>query len=122
MRFWCKSSRPCHQITDSSDKGTRGDTRGTFGVGRRRGLLAQGGRRRRDTVPAAFHYLSKTQGDSRGLQGNGKGQQVPINSLPLLPWKVKLYVAFETLELAREFERYLKSGSGCAFAKRHFWS
>ena len=25
------------------------------------------------------------------------------------PWKLKLYVAFETLELARSFERYLKS-------------
>jgi len=38
------------------------------------------------------------------------------------PWKVKLYVAFETRRLSRDFERYLKSGSGHAFAKRHFWS
>jgi len=36
------------------------------------------------------------------------------------PWKVKLYVAFETRRLVREFERYLKSGSGHAFARRHF--
>ena len=35
------------------------------------------------------------------------------------PWKVKFYAAFETLSLAREFEKYLKSGSGHAFAKRH---
>jgi predicted GIY-YIG superfamily endonuclease len=35
------------------------------------------------------------------------------------PWKVKFYAAFETEELARNFERYLKSGSGHAFAKRH---
>jgi hypothetical protein len=33
---------------------------------------------------------------------------------------VKYYAAFETLALAQEFERYLKSGSGHAFAKRHF--
>ena len=37
------------------------------------------------------------------------------------PWKIKLYVAFETIELAQHFERYLKSGSGHAFANRHFW-
>ena len=37
------------------------------------------------------------------------------------PWKLKLYLAFETRKLARDFERYLKSGSGRAFANRHFW-
>jgi putative endonuclease len=36
-----------------------------------------------------------------------------------MPWKVKFYAAFETLEQARKFEAYLKSGSGHAFAKRH---
>jgi putative endonuclease len=36
------------------------------------------------------------------------------------PWKVKFYAAFETLTLAQKFENYLKSGSGHAFAKRHF--
>jgi len=33
-----------------------------------------------------------------------------------VPWKVKFYAAFETVELAQDFERYLKSGSGHAFA------
>ena len=36
------------------------------------------------------------------------------------PWKLKLYIAFEDLEHARRFERYLKTGSGHAFARRHF--
>ena len=36
-------------------------------------------------------------------------------------WKLKLYVAFETKKLAQRFERHLKSGSGHAFANRHFW-
>jgi putative endonuclease len=36
-----------------------------------------------------------------------------------LPWKIKFYAAFETLELAQRFETYLKSGSGHEFAKRH---
>ena len=37
------------------------------------------------------------------------------------PWKVKLYIAFESRDLARNFEKYLKSGSGHAFAKKHFF-
>ena len=36
------------------------------------------------------------------------------------PWKIKFYAAFETLELAQQFEQYFKSGSGHAFCKRHF--
>jgi predicted GIY-YIG superfamily endonuclease len=35
------------------------------------------------------------------------------------PWRVKFYAAFETIELARSFEHYLKSGSGHAFAHKH---
>src|SRR5271165_2889966 len=36
------------------------------------------------------------------------------------PWKLKLYIAFESKESALAFEQYLKSGSGRAFCKRHF--
>ncbi len=36
------------------------------------------------------------------------------------PWKIELYIAFESLAKARAFEKYLKSGSGHAFVKRHF--
>ena len=36
------------------------------------------------------------------------------------PWKVEAYFAFETKEKATAFEAYLKTGSGHAFAKRHF--
>ena len=36
------------------------------------------------------------------------------------PWKVESYFAFETEEKAVAFEAYLKTGSGHAFAKRHF--
>jgi len=37
------------------------------------------------------------------------------------PWEIALYIAFQTLPQAQHFERYLKSGSGHAFANRHFW-
>src|SRR5689334_7833094 len=36
------------------------------------------------------------------------------------PWLVDVCVEFRSEVLALRFERYLKSGSGHAFAKRHF--
>ena len=36
------------------------------------------------------------------------------------PWSLVVAVEFRTEATARRFERYLKSGSGRAFAKRHF--
>ena len=38
-----------------------------------------------------------------------------------VPWEIKVYVAFESIEQAQHFEKYLKSGSGHVFAKRHLW-
>ena len=37
------------------------------------------------------------------------------------PWALVSYVAFESRPKAAAFEKYLKSGSGHAFAKRHLW-
>lgn len=45
-----------------------------------------------------------------------------LHTAKFVPWKVKLYVAFETLEQSQAFEHYLKSGSGHAFANRHFFA
>ncbi|MCK1652293.1 GIY-YIG nuclease family protein [Bradyrhizobium sp. 149] len=38
-----------------------------------------------------------------------------------MPWRLVTYVAFSDIEKARAFERYLKSGSGHAFAKKRLW-
>ena len=38
-----------------------------------------------------------------------------------LPWMLRTWLAFTTREQAAEFEGYLKSGSGRAFADRHLW-
>jgi len=35
------------------------------------------------------------------------------------PWRIKSYVAFTDAAQAFAFEKYLKSGSGRAFAKKH---
>ena len=37
------------------------------------------------------------------------------------PWRLVTYVAFSDKSRAAEFERYLKSGSGHAFAKKRLW-
>ena len=37
------------------------------------------------------------------------------------PWRLVTYLAFTNPEKARAFERYLKSGSGHAFARKRLW-
>ena len=37
------------------------------------------------------------------------------------PWKLISYLAFDDERRAREFEYYLKSGSGKAFANKRLW-
>ena len=37
------------------------------------------------------------------------------------PWRLVTYVAFSDGQKAEMFERYLKSGSGHAFAKKRLW-
>lgn len=36
------------------------------------------------------------------------------------PWKLVCYLGFAQKESAKQFEQYLKTGSGRAFLKRHF--
>jgi predicted GIY-YIG superfamily endonuclease len=38
-----------------------------------------------------------------------------------IPWRLVAYVAFAEKAKATAFERYLKSGSGHAFAKKRLW-
>jgi predicted GIY-YIG superfamily endonuclease len=37
------------------------------------------------------------------------------------PWRLVTYVAFSNEQKAEHFERYLKSGSGHAFASKRLW-
>jgi putative endonuclease len=37
------------------------------------------------------------------------------------PWRLITYIAFSDARKAEIFERYLKSGSGHAFAKKRLW-
>ena len=44
-----------------------------------------------------------------------------VSTAPDRPWRLQTYLAFSTKGQALEFERYLKSGSGHAFARRRLW-
>ena len=44
-----------------------------------------------------------------------------LHTAQYIPWHLVTYVALSEKGRAHEFERYLKSGSGHAFAKRHLW-
>jgi predicted GIY-YIG superfamily endonuclease len=37
------------------------------------------------------------------------------------PWDLVTYHAFQSRQQAADFEKYLKSGSGRAFARKRFW-
>ena len=37
------------------------------------------------------------------------------------PWELVIYITFEDIDCAKNFEKYLKSQSGRAFAKKRFW-
>jgi putative endonuclease len=67
---------------------------------------------------SARHYTGVTSDVAKRLLWHNAGQN--IHTADDKPWKVLVALAFETEAVARRFERYLKSGSGRAFAKRHF--
>ena len=50
------------------------------------------------------------------LRAHNNGQNVSTRAMR--PWKLAWYGAFDTEEAARAFERYLKSASGKAFARK----
>jgi putative endonuclease len=44
-----------------------------------------------------------------------------IHTLKYKPWELITYIGFKKEMKARQFEKYLKSGSGRAFAKKRLW-
>jgi len=72
---------------------------------------------RSDSNPAR-HYVGLTADVPTRLKWHNGGQNV--HTARDRPWSVIVSLEFATEAAARQFERYLKSGSGRAFAKRHF--
>ena len=72
---------------------------------------------RSETEPSR-HYVGTTENMEERLEWHNHG---PCGwTVDHRPWSVIVAVEFRTEHEAVRFERYLKSGSGRAFAKRHF--
>jgi putative endonuclease len=63
-------------------------------------------------------YVGVTAYVPTRLSFHNAGQNA--STAPWKPWNVDICIEFRTEKLARRFERYLKSGSGHEFARRHF--
>ena len=71
---------------------------------------------RSDTNPSQS-YIGLTSDMNQRLQWHNHGPTG--HTLRYRPWSLLVAVEFRTEAAARRFEKYLKSGSGRAFAKRH---
>jgi putative endonuclease len=63
-------------------------------------------------------YTGLTADPIRRLRWHNDGQNV--HTARNRPWRLIVSLEFESEDAAWRFERYLKTGSGRAFAKRHF--
>ena len=67
---------------------------------------------------ASQHYTGITENLAGRLKEHNQG--VCKYTAKHRPWRIDTAVAFGSETKARAFERYLKSGSGREFARRHF--
>jgi len=65
------------------------------------------------------HFYVGVTDDLRARLAKHYAGEVPHTS-KFGPWRIRTYFAFDDAARAVAFERYLKSGSGRAFAKKHF--
>jgi len=65
-------------------------------------------------------YIGLTSDIDKRLKFHNAGQSPHTSKLK--PWKITNYFAFSDESKAAAFEKYLKSGSGRAFASKRFWS
>jgi len=63
-------------------------------------------------------YVGLTSNIATRLASHNAGQN--LSTAAHKPWELVVSVEFRTEDAAVRFERYLKSGSGRAFTKRHF--
>jgi predicted GIY-YIG superfamily endonuclease len=74
----------------------------------------------RSDVDPNRHYVGTTSDVDNRLEWHNHG---PCgHTVEHRPWSLVVVVEFPTEQGALRFERYLKSGSGRAFAKRHLGS
>jgi putative endonuclease len=64
-------------------------------------------------------YIGLTDDVRQRLKGNNEGAS--FHTAKYRPWELVCCITFKSREQAAKFEKYLKAGSGHAFAKRHLW-
>jgi putative endonuclease len=64
-------------------------------------------------------YVGNTVNLKQRLETHNSGGS--INTMPYKPWEIIMFMGFKDKLKATAFEKYLKSGSGSAFAKKRFW-
>ena len=64
------------------------------------------------------HYIGSTSDLNAPLAAHNAGKVSHTSKYK--PWSVETAIAFHSKTKAIAFERYLKSGSGREFARRHF--
>ena len=65
-------------------------------------------------------YVGSSSDLKRRMDEHNSGKSIHTNKYK--PWRLVTYVAFSTRVQAEKFERYLKSGSGHAFANKRLWN
>ena len=71
-----------------------------------------------DVTTGTKHYTGYTTNLQERLQKHNEGG-VPSTAI-YKPWRIETAFAFTDEQKARDFESYLKSHSGRAFASKHF--
>ena len=71
----------------------------------------------KNTENPARYYTGLTAHFPTRLEGHNAGR-VP-HTAKFKPWRADVVMEFADEKRAVAFEKYLKSGSGCAFAQRH---
>ncbi len=64
------------------------------------------------------YYTGITDNIDARIKEHNYGKSVHTNKFK--PWKLLVYMVFTNNNSAIAFEKYLKSGSGRAFARKHF--
>jgi putative endonuclease len=66
----------------------------------------------------AIHYTGIARDLTKRLLEHNRGKCVYTSQHR--PWRIETAIAFKSEIKARKFEKYLKTGSGREFARRHF--
>ena len=65
------------------------------------------------------NYVGSTTDLTQRMEKHNSGASIYTSNFK--PWKLITAICFNEKSKALAFEKYLKVGSGHAFAKKHFW-